>query len=142
MRALFDVNALLALFDSAHVHHSKAQSWWQSNMLAGWASCPITQNGFVRVLSQPRYPKPRSTEEAVRLLRKATGQTDHSLWPDDISLTDAEHFDTTFLLGPNQTTDVYLLGLAVHNGGCLVTFDVSLPINAVHGAEQRHLVVL
>jgi predicted nucleic acid-binding protein len=50
VRALFDVNVLIALFDPAHVHHESAHAWWKANQSSGWATCPLTENGFVRVL--------------------------------------------------------------------------------------------
>jgi predicted nucleic acid-binding protein len=102
----------------------------------------VTQNGFVRVMSQPRYPQSRSPIEAVAALQTGLDQPDHAFWPDDISITDQTLFDHGRILGPNQITDIYLLGLAVENGGRLVTFDRGLPTSAVRGAEPRHLVVL
>ena len=80
--------------------------------------------------------------EAISALRTGLEQPDHEFWPDDISITDAIVFDHAYILGPNQITDVYLLGLAVKNGGRLVTFDRGLPLKAVRGAEARHLVAL
>ena len=80
--------------------------------------------------------------DAVRLLAMGLEQPDHQFWPDDISIADETLFDHTFILGPNQVTDVYLLGLAVRNDGRLVTFDRGLPSSAVRGAEPRHLVAL
>ena len=76
------------------------------------------------------------------MLRRQTGQADHEFWPDNISIADEELFDPAFILGPSQIADVYLLALAVKNGGRLVTFDRGIPMKAVRGAEPRHLVVL
>jgi hypothetical protein len=142
MRALFDVNALLAMFDQEHTFHSKVRIWWAANEESGWATCPITQNGFVRIMSQPHYTNPAATIDAIRLLGMGLEQPCHQFWPDDISITDASLFDHSHILGPNQVTDVYLLGLAVKNGGRLVTFDRGLPLKAVRGAEAKHLVVI
>jgi toxin-antitoxin system PIN domain toxin len=142
VRALFDVNALLALFDESHPFHGQARAWWHVNQASDWASCPLTQNGFVRIMSQPRYLQGRSPVEAIGALHTGLDQPDHEFWPDNISITDEAIFDHGHILGPNQITDVYLLGLAVKNGGRLVTFDRGLPIKAVRGAEPRHLVVL
>jgi uncharacterized protein len=142
VRALFDVNALLAIFDESHPFHPPARAWWHGNQEGGWATCPLTQNGFVRIMSQPRYLQGRSTNEAVAALRTGLDQPDHEFWPDNISITEDALFDWSFILGPNQITDVYLLGLAVANGGRLVTFDRGLPLKAVRGAEAQHLVVL
>jgi len=142
MRALLDVNCLLALLDEDHSSHSRALLWWQSNRQAGWATCPLTQNGFARISSQSSYPSQRPLGVAIDQLSRLSKMPDHEFWPDDISITDGSLFDHTFILGPNQITDVYLLGLAVRNGGRLVTFDRGLPLKAVRGAEARHLIVL
>ena len=141
MRALLDVNVLLPLFDIAHVHHAPARSWWAQHKAEGWASCPLTQNGFVRIISNRGYQRPIALQTALSVLAKQQEES-HEFWPDDISITDATLFDHAFILGPNQITDVYLLGLAVKNGGRLVTFDRGLPLKAVRGVEARHLVVL
>ncbi len=142
MRALFDVNGLLALIDTEHTFHSALRAWWVSNRASGWATCAITQNGFARIMSQPHYSNPAPTMDAIQLLAMGLEETDHKFWPQNISITDDQLFDRTHILGPNQITDVYLLGLAVKNGGRLVTFDRGLAIKAVRGAEPRHLVML
>jgi uncharacterized protein len=142
MRALFDVSALLAVFDKDHMFHGTARAWWAANADGGWATCPLTQNGFVRIMSQPNYQGKRSTVEAIEALRVGVDQPSHEFWRDDISITDDRVFDQSRILGPNQITDVYLLALAVKYGGRLVTFDRGLPLKAVRGAEARHLVVL
>jgi uncharacterized protein len=142
VRTLFDVNVLIALFDPGHVHHERAHEWWALNQQGGWASCPITQNGFVRVLSQPRYPNAVTTLEAMRLLQSATMREGHAFWPDDISLLDGKIFDDTRILGPKRLTDVYLLALAVINHGRFATFDGAIPLPAVRGAELGRIVVI
>jgi toxin-antitoxin system PIN domain toxin len=142
VRALLDVNVLLALFDPEHVHHAAASAWRLTNRDEGWASCPLTQNGFIRVISGPRYPRLLALSVALRLLRAQVVQPEHAFWPDDVSLIDADAVDHGRIVGPNQITDVYLLALAMKNAGRLVTFDRSVPLAAVRGAEPRHLVVL
>ncbi len=142
MRALLDVNVLLALSDIAHIHHPRARSWWTAHQSAGWASCPLTQNGFVRVFSTPSYERPVPLQTALLGLATLIAQSDHEAWQDDISIVDPQVFERRHMLGPKQLTDVYLLGLAVKHGGRLVTFDRAIPLKAVHGAEARHLVVL
>jgi toxin-antitoxin system PIN domain toxin len=142
MRALLDVNCLLSLMDEDHVHHRRAQAWWGQNGRFGWASCALTQNGYVRISCQRTYVNPQPLHSAITRLARQIEDSDHQLWPDDISIANASVFDHAFILGPNQITDVYLLALAVKNGGRLVTFDRGLPIKAVRGAEARHLVVL
>ena len=142
MRILFDVNLLVALLDEDHVHHGRAHEWWSTNREAGWASCPLTQNGCIRVISQPSYPNPVSVAFAHDFLSQQIAATDHAFWADDISLLDVHLFDRSRILGPRQLTDVYLLALAVRNGGRLATFDGSVPLNAVRGAEARRLAIL
>jgi len=142
MRSLFDVNVLLALFQPEHIHFERAQTWWEANQRHGWASCPLTQNGFARVISQQSYRKPLPTAEAIGRLAEQIERTDHVFWPDDISIADAAAFDRSGILGPNQITDAYLLALAVKNGGRLVTFDQSIPLRAARAAEPRHLIVM
>ena len=142
MRSLFDVNVLLALFQPEHIHFERVQKWWEANRHHGWASCPLTQNGFARVISQQSYRKPLSTAEAIGRLAEQIERTDHVFWPDDISIADAAAFDRSGILGPNQITDAYLLALAVKHGGRLVTFDQNIPLRAARAAEPRHLVVM
>ena len=139
---LFDVNVLLALLDADHVDHLAARRWLEGGIEAGWASCPITENGFVRVISQPRYPSPVSSSEALTLLDDARSGGHHSFWPCDVSVLDASVVDRRRLHGPRQVTDAYLLALAVAHDGRLVTFDRSVPLSAVPGADERHLAVI
>ena len=142
MRALFDVNALLALIDRDHVFHSGARGWWVAHQDGGWATCPLTQNGFARIMSQRSYPRHRPLVDAVEALSAGLGQPGHEFWPDSVSIADPDVFDHHRILGPNQITDVYLLALAVKHSGRLVTFDRGIPLAAVRGAEARHLVVV
>jgi toxin-antitoxin system PIN domain toxin len=142
MRALFDVNVLIAMIDEDHEHHGKAHEWWTANISAGWATCPLTENGLVRIMSQSRYKSPISATFAIDLLAEQIGQTDHAFWPDDVSLRDSTWFDPDRILGPNQITDAYLLALAVKNGGRLATFDRSIALGVVRRAELQHLVAI
>jgi uncharacterized protein len=142
MRALFDVNVLIALFDPGHVHHNRTQRWWASSRRAGWATCPITQNGFVRIVSQPSYANSVSTAVATEFLTGALKTPLHEFWPDDLSITDAEAFVPDRIVGPRQITDLYLLALAVRRGGRLVTFDRAIPLSTVVGAKPQNLVAL
>ena len=142
MRALYDVNVLLALFDTAHVHHAMARAWQRDNSAAGWASCPLTQNGFLRILSGPGYPRAIPLPDALAALQTQLELPGHEFWPDRLSIADRRVFDHARFLGPKQITDIYLLGLAVANGGRLVTFDRAITTSAVRGARPEHLVVL
>jgi toxin-antitoxin system PIN domain toxin len=141
-RSLLDVNVLLALLDSDHVDHSTARDWLAGEIADGWASCAITESGFVRILSHPRYPNAVSVAEAMERLANATESEHHELWPCDRALVDRRLFDPTRLHGPRQVTDAYLLALAVARDGRFVTFDHTVPLQAVAGAKPRHLVVL
>jgi uncharacterized protein len=141
--ALLDVNVLVALFDPEHVHHDVAHDWFADHRDRGWATCPITQNGFLRVLTTPgvagsRMPAP----ELLRHLRTFCASGHHEFWPETVSLTDERVFEASFVRGHKQLTDLYLLGLAVTRGGCLVTFDQGVPLGAVNGARPDALVVL
>jgi uncharacterized protein len=142
MRALLDVNVLLALLDGDHVDHAAARVWLEREIDKGWASCSITQNGFVRIVSQPRYPSPVPPAEAIRRLEMATRGPHHEFWPCDLSLLDETLVDSTRLHGPRQVTDAYLLALAVAKGGRFVTFDRAVPLPAVVGASADQLIVL
>lgn len=142
MRSLLDINVLLALLDADHVDHTTAREWLEEHIGDGWASCAITQNGLVRILSQPRYPSPIPAAEAIRRLWRATRHGRHAFWPCEVSLLDPDFIHRDKILGPRQVTDLYLLALAVHRGGRLVTFDRGIVRSAVQGAEPRHLVTL
>ena len=143
MSALLDVNVLVALFDPAHIHHDTAHEWFGGCRDDGWATCPLTENGFVRVLSNPAYPGRRTTvADAADRLERLTNAGGHAFWGDQISLLDDLVIERARLSGHRQITDAYLLGLAVANGGCVVTFDRGLPLGAVRGARAEHVVVL
>ena len=142
MRALLDVNVLIALLDAGHIHHRLATAWLQREIGAGWASCPITQNGCIRILSQPAYPGALPAAEVAQRLGEAAAGAEHQFWPDDVSLLEAGRFDWQRVLGPRQVTDVYLLALAVRHGGRLVTFDRRIQAGAVGGAVEANLAVI
>lgn len=142
MRALLDVNVLIALLDSAHLHHRLAWQWLDANIEFGWASCPLTQNGYVRIVAQPTYPNPSTVRQAIHRLSKATAAAHHEFWPDQISLLDDAQFDADRLLGPRNLTDHYLLALAASRGGRLVSFDRGIAMGAARKAQPEHLVLI
>ena len=142
MRALLDINVLIALHDREHIHHERAALWLESNIAHGWASCPLTQNGCLRIMSQPGYSSPQPLAVLIEMLQGSTGTAFHALWSDDISLLDSHHFHHPHIHSHNQLTDLYLLALAVRNGGRLVSFDQRIPLSAVPGAHAEHLVRL
>ena len=142
MRALLDVNILIALNDEGHIHHLTASRWLAQHMHLGWASCPLTQNGMLRIMSQSSYTNSQSLQNLVKRLRNFTETNHHVFWPDDISLLDQAFIDADKLLSPRQLTDAYLLALAVKHGGRLITLDKRIPLNSVKGAKAMHLVSL
>lgn len=134
MVSLLDVNCLIALLDVDHVHHVTLQRWFRSNSSKGWSTCAITENGLVRVMSQPRYPSGRRAPEEIieRLLAlKTAHKRSHRFWPDDISLTDDTLFRSVFITGSLYVTDAYLLGLAARHGAKLLSLDRNLPWQAI-----------
>ena len=141
--ALFDVNVLVALFDPAHIHHEDAHRWFGRNRKHGWATCPITANGCIRVLSNPRYPIVGLTPADVAgRLRDLCSTADHHFWADSVSLMDETLFRSSMIGGHQKITDAYLLGLAVRNHGRLATFDRSIPLKAVQRANPGDVVLI
>lgn len=142
MRALLDVNVLVALLDSDHLQHGAAWSWLDAHADLGWASSPTTQNGCIRVLSSPSYPGPLRPGAIIERLADAAAGDLHAFWPDDVTLLSPEVVDPARVHGPRQVTDLYLLALAVAHGGRLVTFDGRIPLSAVPSARPEHLVTI
>ncbi len=142
MRALLDVNVLIALLDADHSLHERAFEWFGIHARSGWASCPITQNGCLRIMSHPGYPNALPVAAVMERLAAGATSSYHQFWPDDVSLLDPRIADPARILGPRQLTDLYLLALAIHHGGRFVTFDTAVSLNAIKGAEKKHLVVL
>ncbi|MDZ7589704.1 MAG: TA system VapC family ribonuclease toxin [Rubrivivax sp.] len=142
MRALLDVNVLIALLDPDHVHHRSATRWLVQNLHSGWASCPLTQNGCIRIMSQPAYPNGAPPGRIASRLREAMHTPAHEFWPDDLDGVASTALDWTVILSSRQLTDAYLLALAVRRGGRFVTLDRGVPLAAVEGAQPQSLVVL
>ncbi len=143
MRHLLDVNVWVALLDEAHVHHAQALRLAQRRKLQ-IATCPLVENGVIRVLNMPGYSKHGAPGfEAVRnKLREICAHLDHEFWPDSVSLRSDEAVNWSRVLGHNQITDVYLLALAVAHHGCLATLDHRVALSAVRGADDKHLLLL
>ncbi|MBI3694554.1 MAG: PIN domain-containing protein [Acidobacteria bacterium] len=141
--ALLDVNVLVALHDPAHPNHEEAHAWFAAHRKRGWATCPITITGCVRVLSNPAYPSVETTPgEVISRLRVLCAASDHHFWEDSISLLDEALFRSAMIPGHRSITDICLLALAVTHHGKLVSFDRSIPLKPVVGAEPRHLELL
>jgi toxin-antitoxin system PIN domain toxin len=143
MRALLDVNVIIALLDADHVFHNRAHSWWAANGKHGWASCPLTENGVIRIMSNPSYSQQArfTPGDLITRIRHFIGQNSHEFWPDDISFCDGKSFVTEHLHSSRLQTDFYLLALATKHNGRLVTFDQGIPLSAVSNATAENLYV-
>ena len=139
---LLDVNVLVALIDPAHVQHDRAHDWFAAKGRKAWATCPLTENGVLRVVGHARYPNSPGTPAAVAgLLSVLLALGGHEFWPDDITLFDSRRIDAKRLLDSGQVTDAYLLALARARGGQLATFDRRLVADAViDGSKALHLI--
>jgi uncharacterized protein len=121
---LLDVNVLIALSWRQHSLHSLARSWFAEHHAKGWATCPLVEAGFVRIVSNPNFsPKSVSVQEAVEALRTSVVDKAHQFWPDSISLPDALAMLDKTEAGHRQITDAYLVALAIKNRGKLATLD-------------------
>jgi toxin-antitoxin system PIN domain toxin len=141
-RFLLDVNVLIALIDPAHVQHDRAHKWFAAQGKRAWASCPLTENGAVRILANARYPNsvgtPATSAELVATLCDLNG---HEFWPDDVTIFDRTRVDRARLLESGQVTDTYLLALAEAHSGKLATFDRHLLTSAViNGTKALHMI--
>ena len=142
MRALLDINVIIALLDAKHAMNGPACAWLTQHQAGGWASCPITQNGVIRIMSQPSFPNHQTTAAIAARLAEACSHPSHQFWEGGISLLDSNHLDWARLLGPRQITDAYLLAVAVANDGCLVTFDRRITHDLVPRASKQQIAVI
>ena len=142
MTFLLDVNVLIALIDPTHLGHDQAHHWFRREGGTSWATCPITENGVVRIVGHPRYPNtPGSPSVVVGVLQHLRRRAGHVFWPCDISLLDWPRIASGNLLSPGQVTDTYLLALAIAHRGRLATLDRRLSASAVRGgAEALHVI--
>jgi toxin-antitoxin system PIN domain toxin len=144
MRYLLDINVLIALLDPDHAFHDRAHEWWSREDDRSWASCPLTENGLIRIMASPKYPSadPFTVAELAASLRTFIANTNHAFWPDAISVTDTARFQHPRILSSRHLTDLYLLALAHENKGCLATFDRGIPIGALADAQAKSLELL
>ncbi len=139
---LLDVNILLALFSEEHSSHAVAQRWFRENEKKGWATSPLTQVGFVRLISSPSYSKNAiPPTEAIALLEENTHTAHHEFWADDLSYAQAIEPLKSKLSGHQQTTDAYLLGLAIRRKAKLATFDRSIAALLPEGKRKSDWIV-
>ena len=141
-RFLLDINVLIALIDPAHVQHDRAHEWFAALGKQAWATCPLTENGVLRIVGHARYPNSPGTPAAVvELITGMRALPGHEFWPDDLTLFDGRRIHCARLLDSAQVTDSYLLALAYAHGGQLATFDRRLVTNAVvNGSKALHLI--
>jgi toxin-antitoxin system PIN domain toxin len=134
---LLDVNVLIALIDPGHVAHDDAHRWFQSEGKSSWATSPITENGVIRIVGNPKYPNsPGSPAIVAGMVGKLRTLPGHNFWFDDVSLAGTGTIDAERILTPAQVTDTYLLALAKAHGGQLATFDRKLSAAAVKGGKS------
>lgn len=129
---LLDVNVLIALVDPLHIQHEAAHAWFADSGSKGFATCPLTENGLVRIVGHPRYPNspgpPSVVLPSLQAIRSLPG---HAFWADSISITDARHLLAGGLSSHGRVTDAYLLALARANQGRLATLDGKLAAEVV-----------
>ena len=139
---LLDINVLIAIIDPAHQFHTSAHAWFKAHRRHGWATCPMRENGCLRIMSNPGYPFPGLTVERVRgILAELVRVEGHRFWPDSLSFLEPNRCDLA-QTGPKHLTDLYLLSLAVSNGGSLITFDRTIRWQAVTDCEADDMEVL
>nr|WP_208394379.1 TA system VapC family ribonuclease toxin [Pseudochelatococcus lubricantis] len=133
---------MIALIDPGHVAHDDAHEWFASVGHAAWATCPITENGVIRIVANPKYPNsPGSPSLVTGIVRKLRALPGHSFWADDVSLVGNGDVDADKILTSAQVTDSYLLALAAAHEGQLATFDRKLSVAAVrNGKASLHLI--
>jgi hypothetical protein len=141
-RFLLDVNVLIALIDPAHIQHDRAHEWFAKSGKKEWATCPLTENGVLRIVGHSRYPNSPGTPAAVaELMTSFLALPGHEFWPDDVTLFDSGRIHGARLLDSGQVTDTYLLALAAAHGGQLATLDRGLVTDAVvNGSKSLHLI--
>ncbi len=134
---LLDVNVLIALVDPAHVQHDAVHTWFGRVGRKGFATCPITENGLLRIVGHPKYPNspgpPSAVAESLAAIRALPG---HHFWSDNVSLADPEQANASFLSNHAQVTDTYLLALARFHGGRVASLDARLDTRAVASGEK------
>jgi hypothetical protein len=139
---LLDVNVLIALVDPSHVQHDQAHDWFSRNGESSFATCPITENGLLRIVGHPKYPNSPGPPSAVApLLAAIRALPGHRFWPDKISIADGSCIDAALLSNHSQVTDTYLLALAAAHGGRLASMDHRLAVDAIpNGARSLELI--
>lgn len=139
---LLDVNLLIALCDADHVHHRPAAQWFRIHRSDGWATCPLTENGLLRIVGHTGYPGgPGSPEDVRPLLQRLRSIPGHVFWEDGISVADSQALPSLQGVTSRQLTDVYLLALAVYRGAALATLDTRLDPSSVPDGPQSLVLI-
>lgn len=138
---LLDTNLLIALLWPSHEQHELAVKWFNRHRAKGWATCPMTQAGFVRIVSNPAFSRDAvQPREAVHVLSANTAAKDHTFWSDEFPVAEAVSFTGIRLMGHQQVTDACLLGLAIRRGGVLATLDLRIAaLTEPNSAERKAL---
>jgi hypothetical protein len=141
---LLDTNLLIALFWPSHDRHDLAVKWFTRHRVKGWATCPITQAGFVRIVSNPAFSRDAvRPREALQVLSANTAAKDHLFWADELPLSGAVAFAGVRLMGYQQVTDAYLFGLAISRAGVLATLDKGIgALTEPNSAERMALEIV
>jgi len=140
---LLDVNILIATAWPTHQAHQKVQEWIGRHAKEGWATCPFTETAFVRILSNPAFsPSAVTPGDALALLRANLQHPAHRFWEDDVSLIQAVGPFSERLVGHQQVSDAYLLGLVIHRKGKLATLDRGVLRLLEDKSPDRHRVVI
>ena len=140
MTYLLDINILLALSDRVHPLHKKAKDWYHSHHSLSWSTCPITENGFIRIGSQHSYDGKKFTPDQMRkTLDNLCSQPGHQFWPDDLSPRDTESIQS--FPGHKTITDLYLLALAVKHKGKFASMDEGIDASLVLGGTEAFVLV-
>jgi toxin-antitoxin system PIN domain toxin len=142
MKSLLDVNMLIAICDGHHIYHAQASEWFANHAAQGWATCPLIQNGVIRIMSQPSYPNSRPIGEVVKQVRTMCASKYHHFWANDFSIMDETKIAHQHVLGNKQLTDIYLLALAVQHSARLVTLDGGIALQAVKSAKKENFLQL
>jgi len=139
---LLDVNVLIALIDPTHVAHDAAHRWFAETGSASWATCPLTENGVIRILGHPQYPNSAGSPAAVApIVTRLRALAGHVFWKDELSLVASDLVDINEIMTPHHVTDTYLLAMAVANQGWLATFDRRLSTRAVRWGRAALYVI-
>jgi toxin-antitoxin system PIN domain toxin len=134
---LLDVNVLIALVDPAHVQHDRAHEWFARLGRQAFATCPLTENGLVRIVGHPKYPNsPGPPGVVLQSLTAIRGLSGHTFWPDTVSIADESFFASELLSSHSRVTDSYLLALAHAHGGRLATLDQKLATEVVSDGKR------